>query len=200
MGDDARILDAARISTGASSKSDEKDKKRIDSLMEEKHYSPFEKIVFEFHVKCPLFIARQWMRHRIGSFNEESARYKQLKFETFSPNEWRKQYGTSSTEKFTETEEIQFYTRLDAFYEVTKKLYDWYIEQGVARELARTVMPLGVFTSFYWTVNFRSLMNFLDLRDAKGAQYEIREYAKAIKSILSKKDEIKWTWSSFNKR
>lgn len=201
MGDDNRVLDAARVSTGASSKGEEKDRQLVYYLMKEKHFTPFEKIVFEFHISCPFFIARQWMRHRIGSYNEESARYRQLEFKTFAPDVWRKQHKVnhqaSSEEKFTETEETQFWLRLDSFYEVAEELYEWYLKQGVARELARVVLPMGTYTEFYWTVNFRSLMNFLTLRSAPGAQFEIQEYARAIKELLNQTNKIPMSYKAF---
>lgn len=203
MGSDQRVLDAARVSTGSISKGESKDQGLINYLMENKHSTPFEKIVFEFHIRAPIFVARQWFRHRIGSFNEESARYKEFSFETYHPKEWRKQsevnVQASSKEKFMQNEIITFDILLEDSYNKAKENYDKMIAGGVARELARLVMPVGVYTEFYWTVNFRSLMNFLTLRNSDHAQFEIKEFAKGIEEIISNKKDLKWSFNAFKK-
>lgn len=201
MGSDKRVLDAARVSTGSISTSDEKDERLIEFLMKNDHHTPFEKIVFEFYVKCPIFVARQWFRHRIGSFNEASARYKEFKWLTYKPERWRKQdtkNKQSSTQEFIEDYEID--TLVNQAFLTAETAYHKMIEKGVAREIARIVMPVALYTEFFWTVNFRSLMNFLKLRLDDGAQAEIRQYAKAILSILNKIESIKWTLSSFKRK
>lgn len=201
MGDDNRVLDAARVSTGTSSKGEEKDKKLIDYLMKNNHHTPFEKIVFEWHIKCPIFVARQWMRHRIGSFNEASARYRKIEFDPYIPEIWRKQAKKntqgSSNERFTKKEENNFDVDLRKFYTLANALYDKYIDAGVARELARIILPMGTHTEFYWTVNFRSYMNFSTLRRHSDAQFEIREFANAMKEILESMDNITMTLSAY---
>ncbi len=203
MGGDQRVLDAARVSTGSTSKGESKDEGLINYLMEHKHSTPFEKIVFEFHVRAPIFVARQWFRHRIGSFNEESARYKELDFKTYIPEEFRKQskinVQASSEEKFTMAENIDLSLLLDEGYKNAYEIYKELLDKGAARELARLIMPVGVYTEFYWTVNFRSLMNFLTLRNSDHAQFEIKEYASTIDYMLSLKKDLKWSYNAFKK-
>ena len=126
--------------------------------------TPFETIVFTFDVKCPIFVARQWMRHRIGSFNEESLRYCVAEGEVYVPD-------------FKDEFNCQFWERIN--YRQFEE-YEMLIARGIPKEQARSILPLGTYTKFYWTVNGRSLMNFLKLRLDKGAQAEIREYAKVI--------------------
>jgi len=197
MGDDKRVCQAARVSTGGdASKGDKKDRGLVRYLMMNEHMTPFEKIVFEFHIKCPIFIARQWMRHRIGSYNEASGRYKKFEWETYIPNKWRKQdevnkqgsFGDFNVEENYRLFEVNKYHLNDA-----KRRYETNLFYGAAKEQARIVMPLAQYTEFFWTVNFRSLANFINLRSDKHAQKEIQDYANALFHILSTIPEIKWT-------
>lgn len=201
MGDDSRVLDAARVSTGASSKGEDKDRRLINYLMKNRHHTPFEKIVFEWHIRCPIFVARQWMRHRIGSYNEESARYRELEFDVFRPAEWRKQakdnHQGSSEEKFNNVESAQLDCILEESYRKAENVYHTLLEAGVAREIARTVLPMGTYTEFYWTVNMRALMNFISLRDHPHAQWEIQQYAKAIREIVKETNKTPMSWEAF---
>jgi len=151
---------------------------------------PFEHNAFRFHVRCPLFVAREWFRHRIGSFNEESARYHQLEGDFYVPavEDVRSQVGKPGAYRFELVDpEVAEGLRDDLadFYERTYRLYQELIDRGIAKELARAVLPMGAFTQFYWTVNARSLMNFLSLRGAETAQYEIRRYAEAIEPFFA---------------
>lgn len=202
MGNDQRVLDAARVSTGASSKGPDRDRKLINYLMKNEHHTPFEKVVFEFHVRCPYFVARQWQRHRVGSYNEESARYKEFEFSPFWPKEWRSPGKTNhqgSVEGELSQEQIQkLDSILEMYYKIANNAYHELIKTGAAREHARIVLPMGQYTEFYWTVNFRSLMNFLVLRDDDHAQKEIRVYAQAIRNILSEIDNLEMTYTAFN--
>lgn len=202
MGDDQRVLDAARVSTGSTSKGEEQDRKLIEYLMANEHHTPFEKIVTEWHVRCPLFVARQWFRHRIGSFNEQSGRYKQFEFSAFMPQTWRaqdtKNKQGSVSDAFTPDESMRLSSLLREAYSVSHRIYITLLEAGVAKELARSVMPMGIYTEFYWTVNFRSLMNFLKLRTDEHAQPEMREYAVDIAKITKDCGRIPMTLRSFN--
>lgn len=201
MGSDQRVLDAARVSTGASSKGDKKDQGLINYLMKNEHETPFEKLVFEFHIKCPIFVARQWFRHRMGSYNEVSARYKEFKFETYTPSDWR-QPGTNNHQgsvpmELSEEDKKHINDTLKIAYTVSRDAYYDLLNKGVAKELARLVLPMGHYTEFYWTVNFRSLMNFIRLRADSHAQLEIQEYANAIMSNLESIEDIKWSVNAF---
>jgi len=201
MGNDQRILDAARVSTGASSKGDINDRGLIRYLLMNDHTSPFEKVVFEFHVRLPIFIARQWMRHRTSSFNEVSARYKEFEWDCWKPEEWRKQGTTnhqaSSNEKFTDLENEELFRIQRVAYEESENAYHDMLESGVSREIARSNMPVGQYTEFYWTVNYHNLMHFLTLRNHSHAQPEIQVYGVAIEEILSELNNLKWSYEIF---
>ena len=202
MGSDQRILDAARVSTGSVLKGKTKDQALIIYLMKNKHESPFEKIVMEFHIKCPIFVARHWFRHRIGSFSEKSGRYQKLNFEYWMPENgvWRLQDKKNKQASHLPLTESSYEIN-DQVHKVYRKAFEVYeslLSKGIAREQARSVLPLGIYTEFYWTVNFRSLMNFLMLRLDKHAQEEIRVYARAILEILIDTNKIPWTIDAFS--
>jgi thymidylate synthase (FAD) len=152
--------------------------------------TPFEHNAFRFHVRCPLFVAREWFRHRIGSFNEESARYHELEGDFYVPalEDIRSQVGKPGAYTFEPVEPAvaeRVRADLGSHYEQAYRLYRDLIHRGLAKELARSVLPMGTFTQFYWTVNARSLMNFLSLRAADTAQLEIRRYAEAIETVFA---------------
>jgi thymidylate synthase (FAD) len=193
MADDISVVNSARVSFAKSQQEmDESAKGLINFLMREKHGTPFEHNAFRFHVKCPVFVAREWFRHRIGSFNEFSARYSEVGEDFFVPyqNDVRSQVGKPGAYEFHMVEEeiadqaIEIINQANSIaYESYKKL----IDIGVAKELSRTVLPVGMYTQFYWTVNARSLMNFLSLRLSKTAQLDIRRYAKSVEAIFADK-------------
>jgi thymidylate synthase (FAD) len=152
--------------------------------------TPFEHNSFRFHIRAPLFVAREWFRHRVGSFNEFSMRYARAtdQFYVPEPEDVRSQVGKPGAYSFEPvTPELAEQTReeLAAVYEAAWNAYTRLVERGVARELARLVMPVGAYTEFYWTVNARALMNFLSLRNAESAQREIRRYAEACERFLA---------------
>jgi thymidylate synthase (FAD) len=162
--------------------------------------TPFEHNAFRFHVRAPLFVAREWFRHRVGSFNEFSMRYAKASDEFYvpAPEDVRSQVGKPGSYSFEPVEpELAANTReqLQAVYDAAYTVYNRLVEQGVARELARLVMPMGAYTEFYWTVNARSLMNFVSLRAAETAQREIRRYAEACERFLAEQMPI--THSAF---
>jgi len=202
MGDDYRVLDAARVSTGSKSTSDEtRDKKLINHLWTNRHGTPFEKIIFEFHVKCPIFTARQIFRHRIGSFNEMSGRYRILPMNFFLPEIWRSQNKPapgvnkqgSHIDPALDQEEATAIAR--TAYVGAVEAYEKLVEMGVANELARAVLPVSVETEFFWTVNFRAAANFLSLRLDPHAQPEIQEVARQMEALI--KPLIPWTYEAF---
>lgn len=188
---DHAVVAAARVSNGvsyfAASKGDDADFKLISYLMKHRHGTPFEHNLFTFYIKCPIFVAREWMRHRIGSYNEVSGRYTEFKPEFYVPTVARKPaktnkqgstpVGNKNADEWLETE-VQRWS-LSAYVEY-KKLLDF----GIAKEMARMVLPLNLYTEFYWSVNARSLMNFLSLRTGEDAQWEIQQYAKAIEPMF----------------
>jgi thymidylate synthase (FAD) len=162
--------------------------------------TPFEHNSFRFHIRCPIFVAREWMRHRISSFNEFSMRYARATDDFYVPelDDVRTQVGKPGAYSFDPVEpEVAETTRdeLKAVYETAYAAYERLVELGVARELARSVLPVGAYTEFYWTVNARALMNFVSLRAAESAQREIRRYAEACERFLAEKMPV--TYEAF---
>ena len=196
MADDLSVVNGARVSFARRREEmDESDEGLIRFLMRERHGTPFEHNSFRFHVRTPIFVAREWFRHRIGSFNEFSMRYARATDEFYVPDaaDVRTQVGKPGSYSFEPVgEEIAEATRqkMQAIYEAAYLAYEQLVELGVAREIARAVLPVGAYTEFYWTVNARSLMNFLSLRNAETAQYEIRVYAEAVERLFAEKMPI----------
>lgn len=158
-------------------------------LFRNKHMTPFEMIVTKWCIKAPIFTVRQWMRHRAGSFNEQSARYGVVPTEFYFP-EVEDIKSQSETNKQSSDEPLpteiaeEFRTSVQSSYDMSASAYDDSIETGVARELARITLPEGRYTTFYWTVNLRNLFHFLALRMSADAQSNIRQYASAIFDIV----------------
>jgi thymidylate synthase (FAD) len=191
MADDLSVVNGARVSFAKhKSEMDDSDAGLIRFLMRERHASPFEHAVFRFHVRCPIFVAREWFRHRWSSFNEFSLRYAKATEDFYLPEaeDVRTQVGKPGAYSFEPvSDEVADTTReeLRRVYETAFETYERLVELGVARELARAVLPVGAYTEFYWTVNARSLMNFLSLRNAEMAQREIRRYAEACERFFA---------------
>jgi thymidylate synthase (FAD) len=169
---------------------DESDEGLIRFLMRDRHGTPFEHNSFRFHVRAPIFVAREWFRHRIGSFNEFSMRYARATDDFYVParEDVRTQVGKPGAYSFDPVApEVAETTRqeLAELYQTAYATYERLVELGVARELARLVMPVGAYTEFYWTVNARALMNFVSLRAAETAQREIRRYADACERFFA---------------
>ena len=193
MASDLSVVNGARVSFARRKEElDESDVGLIGFLMRERHSSPFEHAVFRFHVRAPIFVAREWFRHRWSSFNEFSMRYAKATEEFYVPDadDVRTQVGKPGAYSFEPvTPEVADTTReeMRAVYEQAFATYERLVELGVARELARTVIPVGAYTEFYWTVNARSLMNFVSLRAAEAAQREIRRYADACEHFFAER-------------
>jgi thymidylate synthase (FAD) len=196
MADDLSVVNAARVSFAQRSEQlADRDHGLIRFLMRERHGTPFEHNAFRFHVKLPIFVMREWARHRIGSFNEWSARYSQLDPEFYipEPEDVRTQVGKPGSYRFDPVDAgLAEHTRETqaAVYEQAYAAYLDLLEQGVAKEVARNVLPVAIYTQFYWTVNARSLMNFLSLRNAVTAQREIRRYAAACEQLFGERMPI----------
>lgn len=180
-GTDLDIVNAARVSYGKTSTVlSERDKKLIKYLLEHHHTSPFEHNQLSFRIKAPIFVVRQWMRHRMNSYNEISYRYVEAPLEFYVPKNWRYQDAKNrqcSTGAFTNNELLKAYNES---IESSVKAYKLLLEQGVAREIARGLLPLCTYTEFIFTCNLHSLMNFMMLRLHPGAQHEIRAYATTL--------------------
>jgi thymidylate synthase (FAD) len=201
MADDLSVANGARVSFARrKDELDESDEGLIRFLMRERHGTPFEHNAFRFHVRCPIFVAREWFRHRVGSFNEFSLRYAKATDDFYvpEPEDVRSQVGKPGAYSFEPvSDELAEETReqLRAVYDTAYRTYEQLVELGVARELARSVLPVGAYTEFYWTVNARSLMNFLSLRNSETAQREIRRYAEACERFLEEKMPV--TYAAF---
>jgi thymidylate synthase (FAD) len=193
MASDLSVVNAARVSFARRKEAmDESDEGLIRFLMRDRHGTPFEHNAFRFHVRAPLFVAREWFRHRVGSFNEFSMRYARATDDFYVPeaDDVRTQVGKPGAYSFDPVSpEVAETTReeLRAVYEHAYATYERLVELGVARELARLAMPVGAYTEFYWTVNARSLMNFVSLRAAETAQREIRRYADAVELFFAER-------------
>ena len=199
MGDDSSIVQAARVSYGAGTKTPSDDRSLIRYMMRHGHTSPFEQCEIKLHVKLPIFVARQWMRHRIASYNEVSGRYSMMENEFYLPDlerftrqaEDNKQ--GSSEEIIKEANHVRE-SRLMR-QKVAYKLYKLEIEKEVSREIARTELPLSAYTEFYFKIDLHNLSHFLKLRLDKHAQYEIRAYAEAIAELV--KLWVPHAWEAF---
>ena len=201
MADDLSVVNGARVSFARRKEEmDESDEGLIRFLMRERHGTPFEHNAFRFHVRCPIFVAREWFRHRVGSFNEFSMRYARASDEFYVPDadDVRTQVGKPGSYSFEPvSDELAEQTRekLQEVYDAAYQTYEELVEAGVAREVARAALPVGAYTEFYWTVNARSLMNFISLRNSETAQREIRRYAEACERFLE--EQMPVTYAAF---
>jgi thymidylate synthase (FAD) len=209
MASDSAVAQAARVSTGSSSESPERDAGLINYLMRDRHGSPFEHNAFTFYIEAPIFVFREFMRHRIASYNEESARYKELEPVFYVPDLKRKliQSGKPGAYEFSSGSLKQFSVIYRATYEANLEAYNGYknmLEAGVAREVARGVLPVNIYSSMYVTMNARSLMNFLSLRTSREGthfpsfpQREIEMVAEKMEEFFAEKMPL--TYEAFNK-
>ena len=203
MGDDSSIVQAARVSYGKGTKKLNEDKNLINYLLSHRHSTPFEMNEIKFHVKLPIFVARQWIRHRTANVNEYSARYSILESEFYLPHQKNIQAQAKSNnqgrEDLLNDRETKEYLELikknsrlgfKDYRQLLNENDDGKIinqnKTGVARELARMVLPLNTYTEWYWKIDLHNLMHFLSLRFDHHAQYEIRVYAEKMLEILKK--------------
>jgi thymidylate synthase (FAD) len=209
MGDLERIVQAARVSTkGSASLDSGADEGLVRYLFKNKHASPFEHVVFTFYVQAPIFVTREMLRHRISSFNEESGRYKQMEPLFYIPSAERAlvQVGKVGAYNFVAGMEEQRKIMTDAHigaYAVAYEAYTIMLDAGIAREVARNVLPVGLFSSLYYTANLRSLTNFLSLRvdwgtdavDPSSPTYEIELVALEIGKYVQ--ETLPFVWDLF---
>ncbi|MDC7223406.1 MAG: FAD-dependent thymidylate synthase [Spirochaetales bacterium] len=192
MGSDERIVQAARVSYGEGTKSYRQDRGLIDYLLRNDHTSPFEQVVFTFHCKMPIFVARQWVRHRMARLNEISGRYSVMKGEFYLPagedialqSEDNKQ-GRSEELLSPELQE-EVLRILAKSCDDSYASYESLVEKGIARELARIGLPLNLYTEWYWQIDLHNLFHFLRLRMDSHAQKEIRDYANVMYDLGAK--------------
>ena len=191
--DPSIIVKAARMSTTQDSKGAEADAKLVQYLAKHKHTSPFEMVSLWWKVKAPIFVARQWMRHRMGSFNEKSLRYiEEDTPEFYQPLQWRYQAKTnrqSSEGAILDDENIN-----DSYYLALTQCVQTYhdlIAQGVAREMARMVLPVSLYTEFMWKTDLHNFMRFVALRSKSNAQWEIQQYSNAMVELVTPYFDVK---------
>tara|TARA_Y100000389_G_scaffold202735_1_gene248986 strand:+ start:789 stop:1661 length:873 start_codon:yes stop_codon:yes gene_type:complete len=185
---DSAIVQSARVSYAEGTKVYSSDAALIHYLMRNWHTSPFEMIEFKFHLKMPIFVARQWIRHRTASLNEISGRYSIVRDEFYKPDEVRMQStsnrqgsdGAVESESDTHAHFMQYLEKSEALY----KEYESALNGGVARELARIALPASLMTEFYWKIDLHNLFHFLRLRMDHHAQKEIRDLATAVFDII----------------
>lgn len=189
MGGDSRIVQSARVSYGKGTKSVREDEALIDYLMRHQHTSPFEQVVLTFHCKMPIFIARQWIRHRAARVNEISGRYSVMEDEFYLPEETAIQYQNKDNRQGRDPQEVPVHLRqkvLNILAKGQQVAYDDYqkmLADDIARELARINLPLSLYTQWYWQIDLHNLFHFLELRMDEHAQWEIRQYANVIADI-----------------
>lgn len=194
MGDDAAICQAARVSYGRGTKSVQNDEGLIRYLMRHWHSTPFEMCEAKFHVKLPVFVARQWIRHRTANVNEYSARYSILDREFYIPapeqlaaQSRQNNQGRGEVLQGDEAARVLEMLKTDAMrsYDHYEAMLSQEGQQGLARELARMNLPANIYTQWYWKVDLHNLLHFLRLRADPHAQYEIRAYADAMCDIVA---------------
>jgi thymidylate synthase (FAD) len=188
MGGDERIVQAARVSYGAGTKTKREDVALIDYLLRNAHTSPFEQVVLTFHCKMPIFIARQWVRHRTARINEISGRYSIMQDEFYMPDlsaiaMQSKDNKQGRGEVFSTEDAKQVQQKLQEMYNTSYQTYLDMIEKGTAKEIARIALPVSLYTQWYWQIDLNNLFHFLKLRLHSHAQYEIRVYAEKMLHI-----------------
>ena len=192
FGGDQRIVQSARVSYGEGTKSVSQDGALIDYLLRHQHTSPFEQVVMTFHVKMPIFVARQWVRHRTGRMNEVSGRYSIMKEEFYVPEADKVSPQSKDNKQGRATEAFDSETAnkiINQLSEGQKSAYENYselLDSGLAREVARINLPLSLYTEFYWEMDLHNLFHFLKLRSDSHAQYEIRVYAEVMLEMCKK--------------
>lgn len=187
LGTESTIVNAARVSFGKiKTEMDDKDVKLLQYLIENKHTSPLEHMVFTFSVHCPLFIRGQWHRHRTWSYNEISRRYTEINMEFYTPGKLRRQAESNRQASFADENFADEALRkmIADHNQKSFELYENLLESGVCREQARGVLPQNMMVTFWGTVDLSNLLHFLELRDSDHAQWEIKEYAMAIKKLI----------------
>ncbi|MEJ5306094.1 MAG: FAD-dependent thymidylate synthase [Ignavibacteria bacterium] len=190
MGGDESIVQAARVSYGKGTKTVSEDRTLIRYLMRHQHTTPFEMVELKFHIKLPIFVARQWIRHRTANVNEYSGRYSIMPEEFYVPEESVIKYQSTLNKQGRDSEEVPPEIRkrvLEILLQEQRSAFNGYqemLEYNIARELARINLPLSLYTQWYWKIDLHNLFHFLKLRMDKHAQYEIRVYAEKMAEIV----------------
>ena len=198
MGGDEAIVQSARVSYGKGTKSVNEDRGLIRYLMRHLHTTPFEMVELKFHVKLPIFVARQWIRHRTANVNEYSGRYSVMKDEFYIPEHHAIHYQSLRNKQGRREDDVPPELRgrvleiLTGSQAQMYKEYEQMLESDIARELARINLPLSLYTEWYWKIDLHNLFHFLRLRIDPHAQYEIRVYGEAMAEITKKVAPMAW--------
>ena len=197
MGGDDAIVQAARVSYGRGTSKVSQDRGLIRYLMRHRHTTPFEMVEFKFHCKMPIFVARQWVRHRTANINEYSLRYSEARDEFYYPDPEHIQFQSAFNKQGRMGEvpadlkqKVQNY-----FKEISEKSFGIYLElnkAGVARELARAILPVNLYTEWYWKNDLHNLLHFIGLRSDSHAQYEIRVFSDAMADSVKAVAPFAW--------
>ena len=190
MGGDERVVAAARVSFGRATSTPERDALLIDYLMKNLHSSPFEQVILTFHMRLPIAIARQFVRHRTARINEISGRYSKLAADFYSPDEWRVQDAVNKQGSLKDSDEVLEFDAISGGHDyVCNKSVQRYrsmLDDGVANEMARLCVPVSVYTEWYYQMDLHNLFHFLKLRMDSHAQLEAQQYANVMYDIAQK--------------
>lgn len=202
MGGDDAIVQAARVSYGVGTKSINDDTALIRYLLRHKHTTPFEMCEIKLHIKAPIFVARQWLRHRTANVNEYSARYSLMEHDYYVPEHNNLCYQSKSnkqgrSEIIAEPLNSEIQDTIKEISDISFKAYDEFVSEDInlAKEISRTILPVNVYTQFYWKIDLHNLLHFLKLRADAHAQYEIRVFAESILNIV--KEWVPITYQAF---
>lgn len=183
LGSEDCIIQNARVCTDSQGDKEENEK-LLNFLIEKEHETPMEVVVFRFEIKAPIFVSRQWFRHRMSSFNELSLRYTQANPEFYVPESWKDVEIVKPSHSPISFAYMKLYNKILNNYDEIIRDYYFMLDEGIPKEQARIILPVSLYTKFIWTVNLRSLLNFLKLRLNKHAQFEIKEYANKIVEMV----------------
>jgi thymidylate synthase (FAD) len=197
MGSDQRVVESARISWRSPSKGEDADKRLLRRLYKDRHTSPFEMCKVSFNIKMPIFVMRQFVRHRMQNLNEVSARYTELPNEFYIPETWRAQDAKNKQGSVDGPGIPQEYCD-EMLRNVCARCYTVYeslLEHGVAREMARFALPVNIYTEIYCCWDLKNIMHFFALREDPHAQWEHQQYGKAMKQIVA--ELFPWTMEAY---
>ena len=189
MGDDSSVVQAARVSYGKGTTTKRGDAKLIRYLMRNAHMTPFEMCELKVHIKAPIFVARQWMRHRTASVNEYSGRYSVMSEDFYIPGVDQMRHQSKSNKQgrgeLVPIVDAKYHIRaMRSFSTQARDRYMSMIDIGISREVARIILPVNFYTEWYWKINLRNLLHFIQLRGDSHAQWEIQEYGEVLSDIV----------------
>ncbi|HIO56410.1 MAG TPA: FAD-dependent thymidylate synthase, partial [Candidatus Marinimicrobia bacterium] len=197
MGGDDAIVQAARVSYGKGTSKVSQDRGLIRYLMRHRHTTPFEMVEFKFHAKMPIFVARQWVRHRTANINEYSLRYSEARDEFYTPDPEHIQFQSALNKQGRAGKVPKKLTDkvIKYFMEISERSFEMYQElneAGLARELIRAILPVNLYTEWYWKNDLHNLLHFIGLRSDTHAQYEIRVYSDAMATFVKQVAPFAW--------